>query len=187
MNTLHAQQRGNIAVIALAALIVILLGVIGWKLLSKEDEKPSQTTSKSETSDRAAEVTEQENALPVGGSKLQINARNTQRKNDASQAAGSVAEYVANNSGQMPIGFADGELYGGYGGYAAPVELGYYKTLTVQTGDQPALSEDGLAVVTGATCRPDGEAVNSTSSRNYVVQYMLEETGRTLKPACLDA
>jgi hypothetical protein len=187
MNIQPSNQRGNITILALAALVVILLGVIGWKILNKEDEKSSQTTTTVQTGDQDTEQTDQEDTLPVGGSKLQINARNTQRKNDAAHAAGSVAEYISNNSGQMPTGFADGELYGGYDGYAAPVTLGHYKTLTVQTGDQPALTEDSLAIVTGATCGPEGEAVSSASSRNYIIQYMLEETGRTFKPACLDA
>lgn len=180
-------QRGNITILALAVLVVILLGVIGWKILNKEEEKSSQTTSTAQTEDKDTGQSDQEEALPVGGSILQIKARNVQRKNDAHSTARSVDVYMAGTSGQMPAGFADGKLYGGYDSYAAPVELDYYQTLTVQTGDQPALSEDGLAVITGATCGLDGEAVTSASSRNYVIQYMLEETGRTFKPACLEA
>lgn len=187
MNIQSTNQRGNITILTLAALVVILLGVIGWKIVNKEDEKSSGSTDTVQTDDQNTDQADQEEALPVGGSKLQINARNTQRKNDANQAASSVAEYVSNNNGHMPTDFVDGELYGSYEDYGAPVTLGYYQTLTVQTSDQPALTEDGLIVVTGATCGPGGEAVSSTSSRDYVIQFMLEETGRTFKPACLDA
>jgi hypothetical protein len=186
MHTLHDNQRGNIVIVAMAILLVVLIGVIGWKLMNKEDE-PSRKADNSQAGKQSATEIEKEDASTSGGNLLQINARNTQRKNDAALVATAAAEYMYNNSGQTPTNFENGKLQGtGDTDYPSSVGLDFYTSLNLQYTGQPALTADGLALVFSATCGSNGDTTTSASSRSYSVQYMLEQSDDTFKPACLD-
>jgi len=162
MKNSSAEPNKESGVVIIALFVLIILGVIvGAFLFVKRahDKKPVSTT--------AAEVVE------AGGSALSRNAQNTQRKNDASVALSSVAEYAANNAGRMPT-----ELTNIRG-------FGYYTSVSVVVGEQDPISKDELRIVTGARCLATG-ATASGSTRQYVAQYSTLESGDSFKPRCID-
>lgn len=115
---------------------------------------------------------------------LQRNARNTTRREDAGNVLAAVNEYVANNNGALPTGFAgtgSNLIVGtGSGVNTVPVTLGYYTANNVTLDDQSGYgttnntTTDTMVIVTGASCNGNDPA--SGSSRALVILYQIEQS-----------
>lgn len=100
------------------------------------------------------------------------------RENDVKILLSAVAEFMANNRGAVPAGWANNSLIGGTS--SAPVSLEHYTFVTVLVGEREAIYADGIQLVTKAQCGEGGATVSATG-RSLAVQYMLS-TG----PACVN-
>jgi prepilin-type N-terminal cleavage/methylation domain-containing protein len=130
---------------------------------------------------------------------LQRNARNTDRKNDASALAAAVSEYEDNNSGATPA-----VLIGSNGTFnvcasnpcgasesPAQVKLGYYTTSGTGTGDATvvtsltylAANTDTLYAEIGVTCNGNNPTTTGASSRSLALVYYVE-TGSGFSKQC---
>jgi prepilin-type N-terminal cleavage/methylation domain-containing protein len=97
---------------------------------------------------------------------LQRTARNTQRKEDAAAIAGAIADYIADNSGQLPNSISDGgttnQLYVSYNtaGNSEIAKLGFY-TLSGKLGTIAkavgAGNNDGTVYIDNAANPPTAE------------------------------
>jgi hypothetical protein len=181
MNTLRQDQRGSALIAVLAAILIILIGLILFKVGSGNPS--ANKTSQEQTSQQQAEDDGSTQSTDTGTNALSKNARNTARKNDASMLAGATSEYVANNSGLLPQGFEDGN-FTNYE-YGSAIEFSHYKSTVVATGSYPAITKDEIVIVTQASCGPGSEAVEG-STRSAAILYALEADGGRWDAACLD-
>jgi hypothetical protein len=110
------------------------------------------------------------------------NQANTSRSEDAATILGAASEFMANNSGQVPTDFVDGELTGQPGSNAVPVMLGHYETVKVSSGAQDPLNKDELWLVTGAECSAQNGA--SASSARSIVALYVHENDDGFEPKC---
>jgi len=194
MNT-RLNQRGNVTIIVMAVVLVVLVAFIGFKVLGKKDnsgqkaKNTSSTKTDKKTEDKTSDKQTGSNVAPSLNQiqSLAINSRNVQRKNDVSRIISVVNEYSYNNNGSMPTSYASGIFRGDNSdGQDSPAEvtgLGHYTSLTLETGEQAKVSSDVAVVVTGATCGSDGETILG-STRDFAVQYGLEQSDGSFKSAC---
>jgi hypothetical protein len=153
-------KESGVVILALFALIIMGAVIAGFLFVKRaHDKKPVSTT--------AAEVVE------AGGSAISRTAQNTQRKNDAQVVLAATAEYINNNSGQLPA-----ELSGVKG-------LGYYTNVSVVSGEQKALASDKIRLVTGARCLASGATAQGTA-RQYAVQFSTKTNTGSFESKCVD-
>lgn len=127
---------------------------------------------------------------------LQRNARNTNRKTDASAVLAAVSEYEDNNDGQLPLGgsFASGTLTlcntagcSASTSANADAKLGYYTGFATSpgTGDvtlytsytaAPANPADDLIIDEGASCTGN-TVTNANNTRAFAALYGVEASG----------
>lgn len=156
----HTSRESGVVILALFVLIILGVLVAAFLFVKREhDKKPVSTT--------AAEVVE------AGGSALTRNAQNTVRRNDASVLLSATAEYASNNAGKLPA-----QMDGVKG-------FGYYEDVKVVEGEQDAVTNDQLRLVTGARCLASG-ATASGSSRQYAAQFSVKTDDDTFEPQCID-
>jgi hypothetical protein len=128
----------------------------------------------------AGPVTQQA-SLPA----LQLNARNTLRKNEVSQLLSGVSEFMSNNSGQLPTTYSQGTFSSPSGEYVQTTRLTHYSNVAVVSGPQQPVSSDEVRLVTGAACGSNGATVPA-STRAVAAQYGLEQENGSFKPQCID-
>jgi hypothetical protein len=159
----------HIAVIAMLVVLVIAVGAMYFMVKSQAGE----------TRNKDANVAEDLPATESGNSNLnslQMNQRNTSRKNDASKLLAAANEYMANNSGHVPTQYAQNRLSGGEDTTPSIVTFEMYKTVVIESGEQTPPGADELRLVTGAACGENGATVEA-SSRSLAAQYVLEKIG----------
>ena len=101
--------------------------------------------------------------IDLEGPALERNADNTTRKNDAAKLLASVSDFQSNNNGKLPSTWKNGNLVGASGSTPVPVELDYYKTVTVRQGANGVLGEAELGLTLAAKCGSNGVTVASTA------------------------
>ena len=119
---------------------------------------------------------------------LQRSSRNTQRKNDVSAIASTVANYIDNNGGTLPKGYAasgvnlvvcnTGTTCTGSGLNTETAKLGYYapgnvKIITSGKGTT-TLDAEHVEIVDGYACDDTSTAVGNASSRSAAIHYAVE-------------
>lgn len=117
---------------------------------------------------------------------LQRNSRNTTIKNDASNIAGAISEFVSNNNGTMPA--ATGSIaqsgatvtIGETNTAKASAKVNGGTTVTQGSAKPTTLAANNITVVTRLNC--DGTA----STRQSAVFYALESSGGTTV-ACVES
>lgn len=181
MNYLRSDQRGNITIAAMIVILVLLIGFISWKVFIKQQDK-KEAAQEQETVQTTEQDEETDTPKRAGGNILVVNSRNTVRKNDVSKLLTATAVYASNNLGSMPMSYEDGKLTGA----DSPAEVGFehYVVAKVALNEHTAITSDAVVLVTGAECGTDNAAATSTSSRNYVALYGLEQTDGSFKAAC---
>lgn len=115
---------------------------------------------------------------------LQRNAHNTAAKSDVSAILGGMNEFVNNNNGTFPAGFATGSspnilnVGTGSGVNVATVKLGYYTPASVSlTNATPATppTVGSVVIVLKASCNGNTPVVDTVSTpRSYAAYYTLE-------------
>ncbi len=168
-------RRLIMALLALAVLIGI--GVSAFMLLNASPDDTQSTQQTDNTTDPSDTPTQ-------GGSSLQINQRNTERRNDAAKLTGASYEFMMNNQAELPSDYSEGSLTGAPGSSPAPVTFGFYRQAQVAQREHPPLAEDGLVLVTGATCDETSGAAVAGTSRQIAVLYALENRGGAWTPRC---
>lgn len=149
--------------LAVAVAALVAAGVV----VASRDKDPAPST--------AAPTQSEETTLPeaeeseAGQTDPDSSASDAARKNDVSKLLAATSDFMSNNQGKLPGGWANGQLLGGS---SAPVELEYYTFVTVLVGARQAINADGIILVTKATCGEAGATV-SGSGRSAAVQYML--------------
>ncbi len=127
---------------------------------------------------------------------LQRNGRNTTKRSDASKALGAVGEFVANNSGKVPVTANVATLQ-----TSANLSNGTTITATIPTSVAtvvaPAVSE--IEIVTGVTCiqgvatvtaaAPTAaqwqSQVQAANARSYVALFSVEAAGGNVTTQCI--
>jgi len=114
---------------------------------------------------------------------LQRNARNTQRKSDVSSVLGAVGEYVANNTGALPL--ASGNFSTAFAG-AAP-KLGFYTTPAQVTYNYSATARAAAPVVAAGNdtvvvynflkCSGNVATPTGASARSVAALFNVEGSG----------
>jgi hypothetical protein len=165
------RSEGGFAHLAIVFLVVVLIlgaGIAVFAKVKSSDEESQKASMSSQSAD----------VSPSSGTSLQINQRNTARKNDASRLLGAVTEYANNNNGQLPTMFEDGQITGS-AATVTPVIISFdmFTSVKFVSGHQsPATATSELRLVTQAACGDNG-ATTSGTSRSYVVQFVLEKVG----------
>jgi hypothetical protein len=159
--TMRNRESG---VVILALFVLIILGVVIGAFLFVKRQHDHKTVSTT-----AAEVVE------AGGSALSRNAQNVQRKQDASNLLGATAEYVYNNSGQIPTRLTSEMLQG----------MGYYTSASLVEGEQDTVATDEMRLVTSARCLANG-ATAAGETRQYAVQFSTKNDDNSFTPECKD-
>lgn len=171
--SIRASGKAEAGIAHIAVIIMLAMVVIG--MLVMYFMVKSEVGTKKQDSSTAEDSPANSNAAD-GNSSLQINQRNTSRQNDASKLLAAAAEYVNNNSGNLPTQFDEHRLSGGEDTTPSIVTFEMYKTVTVESGEQAPPGPDELRLVTGATCGNDGKTV-AGSTRSFAAQYVLEKVG----------
>jgi prepilin-type N-terminal cleavage/methylation domain-containing protein len=134
---------------------------------------------------------------------LQRNARNTQRKTDASAIASAVNEYIDNNNGSLPSAVSNGtnkvtlcsSSDTACSGSDAPAtaKLGYYNSGsntqvaingTIPTGATET-SSAAVYVITGAVCNGNYYSTTGATNNSYVVLYPVETSSSGYSWNCI--
>ena len=124
---------------------------------------------------------------------LQRSARNTQRKSEASQVAGVVADYISNNEGTLPNSqttlneaVANAKLsfysssnvyYGGTGTIPTTATIG-------GNGSASTLTTEDIIFFPGAVCNGTTATTTNASSRSYALIYAVEGAS-VATPQCI--
>ena len=124
---------------------------------------------------------------------LQRSGRNTQRKSEASQVAGVVADYVSNNEGTLPSSqatlnqaVANAKLsfytssnvyYGGTGTIPTTATIG-------GNGNASTLTTEDIIFFPGAVCSGTTATTTNASSRSYALIYAVEGAS-VATPQCI--
>jgi prepilin-type N-terminal cleavage/methylation domain-containing protein len=122
---------------------------------------------------------------------LQRNSRNTQRKNDVSQAISSLSEAVSNNNGQLPATVAVGVANAKFGFYAVSDFSGSLTNTSAQ--GTITSTKDGVVVNNYAKCPAAATAANtaavamdgSATKRSVAAVYQVETSGG-FQAQCID-
>jgi prepilin-type N-terminal cleavage/methylation domain-containing protein len=127
---------------------------------------------------------------------LQRASRNTQRKNDVSAIAASVANYIDNNGGTIPggTGGAAGSLTicltNACAGNTETATLGYYTAgnVTLVTGSANPATPTTTSVVidTGYNCNASGTGLGNVSSRSAAILYAIETSSSNIAQQCIE-
>lgn len=123
---------------------------------------------------------------------LQRSQRDAARKNDAAAVAAAIGTFRSNNKGKNP-NLAELKTYldelGQYDKNSNDVLTGEFYFGTVSGGVVNALNPDSIHVMRvtpGAKCGNGGAGV-SASSRQAIIQFVIEANGSTGVPVCQDA
>ncbi|HEU5004981.1 MAG TPA: type II secretion system protein [Candidatus Saccharimonadales bacterium] len=108
---------------------------------------------------------------------LERSARNTQRKNDASNLSGLVSEYASNHAGVLPAQYSDmSSLTSGQ--HWSIMDTTPTLTSTIPGSGGAYGSTTQLVIYKGATCDPQTGAITSNpSDRSFAIGYQIETTG----------
>jgi flagellar basal body-associated protein FliL len=167
-------------VLIIIAVVAVLAVGVGAALINR---KPSNVINN--TSDTTSVSPTGEKVTPeIDLKTVQRNARNTLRQNEAKQLLTNIAEFTSNNSGQMPTMYMNGQLTSSSAEYSTTALLSHYKAVSFAGGQQQPITDDRVQIVSGATCGSKGAANESSSSRNYVVQYALEQADGSYSGYC---
>lgn len=188
---MKASYPRQVFIFILILIDVALLVVLGLQVvhrISKPNDSNKQASSKSSTENPdtpPADVDGSSSPNEGSISLLARNGRNVQRKNDASQVLGIVAEYINNNNGQMPTMIIENQLRGdAEDDYPSDIPpLDSYPTISLSNSQEQAVTSDQLILVIGATCADDGSAVIGIS-RSAAALYGLENANGTFTGTC---
>jgi prepilin-type N-terminal cleavage/methylation domain-containing protein len=123
---------------------------------------------------------------------LQRSSRNTQRKDEASQVLGSIADYVSNNDGTLPTAGtlaqaasnANLKFYSASNIYFG--SMGNIPTTATNGGNGSAttLTTEDLIFLAGAKCSGTTATAQNASSRSYALLYAVEGANAA-SPQCV--
>lgn len=159
-NNLSHKESG-VVVLGLFALLILVLCAVAFFFVKRAQDNKSVSTTAAE-------------AVEAGGSVINRSAVNLQRKNDAELLLSSVNKYAKAHDGALPKTVTSSMLAG----------TGHYGHARVLTGEQPAVTDDELLLVTGAQCALSGAAVEG-SSHQFAVQYAIQNGDNSFTPQCL--
>lgn len=115
---------------------------------------------------------------------LQRNSRNTQIKNDASNVAGTISEFVSNNEGTLPTAVAKTgstvNATGAAGSATATGKVNGSIALSTGTAAPTTLAANTVQVVFGVNC------AGTASTRAAAIFYSIESSTSTAVK-CIDA
>lgn len=130
---------------------------------------------------------------------LQRTSRNTQRKNDASAVASSLANFISNNGGTLPKGSRTNTTDANSvdicaatpcSGNTETAKLGYYDpskvSLTTNSASPTTPTKDTIVVDTGYACNDTNTGLGSASSRTAAVLYAVESSGSSISQQCVE-
>jgi prepilin-type N-terminal cleavage/methylation domain-containing protein len=127
---------------------------------------------------------------------LQRSSRNTQRKNDVSAVAASVANYIDDNGGTLPtnVGGAAASLTicgnAACTGNTETATLGYYtagNVSLVTNSANPATPTTSTVVIdTGYNCNASDTGLGAASSRSAAILYGIETSSSNVAQQCLE-
>lgn len=143
----------------MGCIVVVLAGAMFLFVLKAQKDEPAAKQTGTGT-------VQGKDAVAVSG-------RNTDRKTDAARLLASVANYVSDNSGQLPREITSTML----------AELKMYTAVPIVPGAQSPVTTDQLRLVVGAECA-EGGSTAAAGSRAYAVQLGLEQVGGGFKPDC---
>lgn len=171
----------------LVLVLVLAAGAAGYFFFFQGSQDANGANRQQENSTGADSGDEEENpAAADSADNLEVSDRNAQRAADANKVLAATATYITNNSGRLPVGYADGKLAGLQAGdLPVDVPLDRYTSLQIKTGVQTPLEKDELWLVTGAAC--DGETGSTVEGtvRSYVVMYGKETSSGSFESECV--
>ncbi len=167
-------EKGSVEIAILLGVAVIL--VVAVLVLFVRHPKKVQLDKKTTSSEQSS------------ADSSKIVSENVQRKNEAMTLSAAIAEFINNNSGNLPTDWRDGQLINDEPGMtpASVNGLSLYKAIQSAEGAMPALRSDTLRFVTGAKCSSDGKTVADKSVTGYAVQYSVAQTDGSFKGGCVD-
>lgn len=148
-----------------AAMVVATAGIV---IATRSNDPAQSETLVQETTVPDSEEPEPSKTEP-GQTDPESSTSDAARKNDAAMLLAATNDFMSNNQGKLPGGWANNQLLGGS---STSVELEYYTFVTVLVGAREPINADGIILVTKASCGEAGATV-SGSSRSAAVQYML--------------
>ncbi|HJQ08916.1 MAG TPA: hypothetical protein VJ836_05550 [Candidatus Saccharimonadales bacterium] len=170
-------QRGSVGMVIIAVVMVLTVvaaGLVVHKHLRDSASNAVTTTPNQSDSNKADSAAFKE--------VQQRNARNLERKNDASNLGTGVSDFYGDNI-TFPTSFVNGVLLAGKDSRGHKVTLNHYKTISISSGRQSPLTNDELRLILEADCEGD-EVIAGESSRVFAVQYTFENDD-TVSSKCL--
>lgn len=181
MKKLHLQKRYVFLAAGIFAIVLVVVAAMAF-IDTKQKHDPGTNSSSSLSAQNG------QTEVPASGRldlpSAQRLTRNTLRGTETNRLLANVAEFINNNSGQMPTMYNDGRLTSASADFPATSIMTHYRSVSFVSGEQGGVTDDSLRLVTGAKCGSDGRTV-SGSSREYAAQYGFEEEGGTFSPRCV--
>lgn len=169
----------------LIASLLVLIVAVGIGIINRPETSPETDTAQTPSGEEKAQQSSGEQTVYSENLRL---SKNISRKNDAQSLATSVANYINNNSGNLPTSWQNNYLVGGGGTSSVQTELTVYHEVLVAEAPQPALTTDSIRIVRHGLCGGDGSASRGNTITGYVVQYsqLVGLSSGAVEGGCID-